>query len=56
MKVKLFEEKTVEALEISINNWLKNKEIVVQDVKYSSYVKYSSVCSYSAMLLYRYQA
>lgn len=53
MGVKLFEEKTVEALEISINTWLKRKDIIVQDVKYSSFVKYSSVCSYSAMILYK---
>ena len=53
MGVKLFEEKTVEALEISINTWLIGKDIIVQDVKYSSFVKYSSVCSYSAMILYK---
>lgn len=53
MGVKLFEEKTVEALEISINTWLKHKDITVQDVIYSSFVKYSSVCSYSAMILYK---
>ena len=52
MKVKLFEEKTVEALEYSINTWLEHKNIVVQDIKYSSFVKYSSVCSYSAMVIY----
>ena len=56
MKVKLFEEKTIEELERTVNEWVKPPHVKVIDIKYSSFVKYSSLCSYSAMLLYRYQA